>query len=1167
MPKASSNASKSWEPDENISLDDIDSYRPDFALDSIDFIHIVWSFYNESSGESGIYYRKYNGLEWEERIQIDSWTEATIHPVIAIDQNDHLHVVWEGDGPSPNKNELFYSQFDGNSWSEPVMITLGAGLGGYGPNPGHRIIIDSNNNISVFWTDSTVTDSPDIVYTNFNGSTWSLKQYATNDPRPDYGHFNPDVVIDSNNNIHLVFVTTEPAGGGGYNYILHYKKFDGSEWSEEIRLSDVDTCVNTPSIAIGPEDNVHVIWGDCRNHPGGFRAELYYTKLDDNGNTLINDLRLTYDSPDFNTNLCDIVVDDENNSHILWEHTEAANADNQTIWYAKLDNNGNKIIENTNLTISCTPDAWVLDTVRIALDSKNRIHIVFQDDRTGNLEIYHKRTKSYDLSISPEEIQFSNFLPANGEEIIINATVSNIGEYITNGTVNFYLDSIEPGNLIGYDSFSIGIDETYLANMQWTAITGTHIIWVEIIPEEGIVETNLTNNIANKSITVNDPPTISVTAPPSGLVTVDDSYTISWVGNDPDDDATISLYYDNDNTGNDGTLIDTSDQYPSGIVDNNGVSQGYDWDTTGMTDGTTWYIYAKIDDSIHAPVYSYSQGKIEIDHPNIPPTLEITSPSGGSVSGSVTIQGTAHDPDKGIIESVYVSIDNKASWKLATGTSSWTFEWDTTKYSNGEHIIYAKAYDGEDSSEIVSVTVTVDNGGNIAPQVSITDPKNGVTVSDGVEIRGSASDDDGFVQVVEIQIDNEVWREVIGTSNWNYDWDTTTYTNGEHMINARAKDDLGVYSQEKSITVIVDNGGNIFPNIQITSHSGGEIVSGTLQIKGTAADHDGNVELVEVRIDNSIWYTAMGTASWAYNWDTATYGNGEHVIYARAKDDLGEYSQIRSITLIVDNGGNIPPIIHILSPTGGTISGEVTVSGSVSDLDGDDTIEYVQIKINEGDWENTQGITEWSYTWNTTTLGDGNYTISARAYDGIDYSKVKSVNITVDNPHKPTLTITSEIPDEVSGTITIQGTASDVDGEITKVEIQIDNGEWEEIEGTSDWSYELDTTKLENGEHTIRIRVYDDEGEYHEEAFSITVKNDEDILWVYLIIAIIVICIIVGVAVWKMRAKSGITSKSVQQMDQTQTVRCPQCNNLFEAPQTSETIKCPHCGLSGKSAT
>jgi hypothetical protein len=551
--------------------------------------------------------------------------------------------------------------------------------------------------------------------------------------------------------------------------------------------------------------------------------------------------------------------------------------------------------------------------------------------------------------------------------------------------------------------------------------------------------------------------------------------------------------------------------------------------------------------------------------------VEITSPTGGTVSGTVTVQGTAADPDNDNIVSVYISIDSLENWELATGTTSWSYDWDTTICSNGEHTIYAKAYDGEDSSVIVSVTVTVDNGGNIAPQVSITFPNDGDIVSGEVEIRGTASDDDGFVQLVEIKIDDEPVIELPGTTNWRYDWDTTEYPNGEHTVKARAKDDLSVYSHEKSIAVIVDNGGNIPPSIQITSHSGSEVVSGEVKIRGTAVDHDGDVELVEVRIDdNNIWITVVGTTSWTFTWDTTIYSNGEHIIYARAKDDADEYSPVKPITLIVNNGGNIPPIVNIISPLSGTVTGIVNIRGSATDIDGDDTITSVQIKIDD-DWEYADGTTDWSYSWNTTSLDDGNYTIFVRAFDDIDYSMVKNVTVYVDNPHKPILTITSEIPKTFSGTITIKGTATDVDGEVTKIEIQIDDGEWKEAEGTMDWSFKLDTTKLSNGKHTLRIKAHDDERDYTIETLNFTVDNPAELPWLLLVIVIIIVVILVIVGLLLRKEKSKANTLQVTPLEEANAIqaqkvpiRCPGCSKSFKIISGLSAVQCPHCGLEGK---
>jgi hypothetical protein len=58
----------------------------------------------------------------------------------------------------------------------------------------------------------------------------------------------------------------------------------------------------------------------------------------------------------------------------------------------------------------------------------------------------------------------------------------------------------------------------------------------------------------------------------------------------------------------------------------------------------------------------------------------------------------------------------------------------------------------------------------------------------------------------------------------------------------------------------------------------------------------------------------------------------------------------------------------------------------------------VEVKIGETDWATATGTTLWSYDWTTYTSQNGIYTISARSYDGEDYSEIKSITLTVDNP-------------------------------------------------------------------------------------------------------------------------------------------------------------------------
>ena len=92
------------------------------------------------------------------------------------------------------------------------------------------------------------------------------------------------------------------------------------------------------------------------------------------------------------------------------------------------------------------------------------------------------------------------------------------------------------------------------------------------------------------------------------------------------------------------------------------------------------------------------------------PSVIITSHLNNSeVHGTVTITGTSSDPDDGdTIQKVEISIDD-GGWITVTGTATWSYEWDSTKMVNGDHIIKARAYDGKNFSDTVIWNLNVEN--------------------------------------------------------------------------------------------------------------------------------------------------------------------------------------------------------------------------------------------------------------------------------------------------------------------------------------------------------------------------------------------------------------------------------------------------------------------------
>jgi fibronectin type 3 domain-containing protein len=108
----------------------------------------------------------------------------------------------------------------------------------------------------------------------------------------------------------------------------------------------------------------------------------------------------------------------------------------------------------------------------------------------------------------------------------------------------------------------------------------------------------------------------------------------------------------------------------------------------------------------------------------------------------------------------------------------------------------------------------------------------------------------------------------------------------------------GGLSEEASSTPI-----NEPPTCRIVTPSPGIEASGILDIAGTASDPAGNIERIEIKIDeNGWWIQVSGSTSWNHEWDTEEVSDGLHTIYARSYDG-SVYSPETSITLKVSNPG------------------------------------------------------------------------------------------------------------------------------------------------------------------------------------------------------------------------------------------------------------------------
>jgi len=199
---------------------------------------------------------------------------------------------------------------------------------------------------------------------------------------------------------------------------------------------------------------------------------------------------------------------------------------------------------------------------------------------------------------------------------------------------------------------------------------------------------------------------------------------------------------------------------------------------------------------------------VAMAEPTKKPTVSIISPQDGdTVEGNTSISGTASAPDGKEIEFVEIVIDDSDEGIIASGTTSWSYDWGTNALLNGEHTIAAQSFDGEYWSDPHIISVTIDNdGNNWYPLVSIETPEDGDVVSGVVQITGEATDPFGSVSKVEIRINNGDWVETdafdSAAGEWSYEWDTEPLAAGNYAIEARSYDGA-VYSSIAAITVSI----------------------------------------------------------------------------------------------------------------------------------------------------------------------------------------------------------------------------------------------------------------------------------------------------------------------------------------------------------------------------
>jgi len=204
-----------------------------------------------------------------------------------------------------------------------------------------------------------------------------------------------------------------------------------------------------------------------------------------------------------------------------------------------------------------------------------------------------------------------------------------------------------------------------------------------------------------------------------------------------------------------------------------------EWDTTMVDNGKYDISISALEIGPHVPldvlptqkttkVRVYNEPYIPPEE-NEPPTIQLNVPAGdieGVYGGSVTINGEVDDLESDL-ETIEMKIDYESWFDIPVSRNKWHYTLEPASFT-GQVEISVRAYDGEDFSEIKTITIECDN---TPPEIEILNPAEFETIGGIVTLSTQVNDHHAIKEIVFLIGETELQRSPLDS----YDLNTHEY--------------------------------------------------------------------------------------------------------------------------------------------------------------------------------------------------------------------------------------------------------------------------------------------------------------------------------------------------------------------------------------------------------
>ncbi|MFP4608333.1 MAG: Ig-like domain-containing protein, partial [Candidatus Aenigmatarchaeota archaeon] len=754
---------------------------------------------------------------------------------------------------------------------------------------------------------------------------------------------------------------------------------------------------------------------------------------------------------------------DENNWTLVGNGTEYifenVSDGDHTVEVRAWDGAGNNHTHMVNFTVDSTPPVLeILEPQENQYIDHDEVTVEWNaSDNTSGIDLYEVRIDGGNwIDVGTDtNYTFSNL--DDGEHTVDVKAWDKGGNNNTDSVI-FTVDTTSPsvdlespgeGDVLEEDSITVnwsgsddtsGIDhyEVKLDSGDWVDV-GTNMSHVleDLLEEEHTVVVKGIDKAGNDAtddvnFTIDLPPSANIISPEEGEVHRKPDLTVEWKG-----------YYN----------ITDMDYYE--IKKDSGS-----WTNVGTSTSYTFQDIAEGPHSIRVRIID-DQGRSGTDEVNFTVDttsiyVEITSPDEDSILGEDQVMIEWFSNNASYHE---IRLDG-GLWNDVGSDTSHTFP----GLSDGSHMVDVRAVNSTET-HMDSVNFTVDTA---KPYIDIITPvENEVFTMGDVTVEWSGGDDTSGIDHYEIRINGEDWIDVGTYTNHTF----VDVEDGNRTVEVRAWDEGGNNATDV-VNFIVDK---TPPDLNITAPQEGENFDiDEITVLWNATDETMGVDFYEVRIDGNNW-TDKGNYTNHTFYDLA---EGEHTVEVRAWDTAGN-NQTAMVNFTVDI---TLPEVNIGAPADGEVIPESDITVEWTGSDDVSGIDFYEVRLDTQDWIDVGTDTEHTFQG----VEDGNHTVEVRAWDNASNFQIDSADFTVDAT-PPEIDITTPDEGESFNTddVTVGWAGNDSTTGIDFYEVKIDGQDWIDMGNDTEYTF----TGLEDGEHTVKVRAWDNASNYNTQSVTFTVDT------------------------------------------------------------------------------